>query len=146
MSWWISPAARVFPVCKVSSAVCVSVWPVGMGDLFLLLLTVQLLPWYCSYFTCSSSYFLHFYLLSPAKARLRRSASALVGHLIWVRKIKCFNSFQNFGFHIQVILENLPPYRRFFSSSCGELQPSAANGGTLWAQFSRDFFSGGFFL
>ena len=37
-------------------------------------------------------------------------------------------------------LEKLPPYRRPFSSSCGELQPSAANSGALRAHFFQDYF------
>ena len=39
-------------------------------------------------------------------------------------------------------LEKLPPYGRLFSSSCGGLQPSAANGGALRAHFLQDFFFG----
>ena len=48
-------------------------------------------------------------------------------------------------FEFQQILEKLPPYGRLFSSSCGELQPSAANSWALiyeifWQFFSRHFF------
>ena len=42
-------------------------------------------------------------------------------------------------FKFYILLEKLPPYVRLFSSSCGGLQPLAANGGDLWTHFFRDF-------
>ena len=40
-----------------------------------------------------------------------------------------------------LLIRKIAPIRRLFSSSCGELQPSAANSGALWAYFLRDIFS-----
>ena len=38
-----------------------------------------------------------------------------------------------------LLLEKVPPYGQLFSSSCGELQPSAANSGALRPTFSKMF-------
>ena len=50
------------------------------------------------------------------------------------------NKFFNFcAYSYLKALEKLPPYGRLFSSSCEELQPSAAISGALRAHFFRDF-------
>ena len=48
-------------------------------------------------------------------------------------------------FNIKLELEKLPPYGRLFSSSCGGLQPSAANDGALRAPPFENFFRKEFF-
>ena len=48
---------------------------------------------------------------------------------------KCSISLQ-----LSNILEKLPPYMQLFSSSCGELQPSAANSRALRAHFFKRCF------
>ena len=41
---------------------------------------------------------------------------------------------------VKQLLEKLPPYGRLFSTSCGELQPLAANNGALRAHFFWRYF------